>query len=655
MEQPRLRVYLGNLTSEIAFYLPYTAGVLRAHVESDPEVAPRVEFPAFFFHSLNGVEELAESVDRPNVLGLSLYVWNERRSLKLTRLIKQKFPECLVVLGGPQVPKDSAAFMRENPDVDILVHHEGEGAFLEVLRETVRGSRDWDRIAGMTFRRGTEVVQTGAPKFLKSLELQRSPYLSGYFDDCFKEAESLGRSLAAVIETNRGCPYSCTYCDWGNNIHLKLRNFSRLKVESEIDYVASRAGEVYVADANFGILPRDAAFAERLAKRSVEGGRLRTVQVIMAKQKNDRTREISRMLSRQGLMLLGETIGLQTLTPSVLQNVKRSNLPLPDLRRLLSDYERDKIDSYVELILGLPGETEESFLRTLDTVWEARAPDVRVYNLLLLSNSELAEKSEREKYGLITSKVKIIEGREGEDEFAENVIGSKDLPVERARRLRKLVLFMDVLHGGKWLYFVAWYLQRDHGVTFTEFYRRLMDDCRSRGTGANEPLSRLAADDFLRAGNSGFFNRFVGPHNPHGVDWQDKFFFKQTYNWLCLSENRERLYEEAGEFLRRDFAGVPDEILDDLLKFQAALMYSEEDRMGHERQAHFRFAWPSYFRDSAELLRQPTKITLTGGTVGKHRTAIDDNTARWMFEAGGGAHFDKINRFVHREFQESRL
>ncbi|HMN69246.1 MAG TPA: hypothetical protein PKC28_11955, partial [Bdellovibrionales bacterium] len=196
---------------------------------------------------------------------------------------------------------------------------------------------------------------------------------------------------------------------------------------------------------------------------------------------------------------------------------------------------------------------------------------------------------------------------------------------------------------------------RDHGVTFTEFYRRLMDDCRSRGTGANEPLSRLAADDFLRAGNSGFFNRFVGPHNPHGVDWQDKFFFKQTYNWLCLSENRERLYEEAGEFLRRDFAGVPDEILDDLLKFQAALMYSEEDRMGHERQAHFRFAWPSYFRDSAELLRQPTKITLTGGTVGKHRTAIDDNTARWMFEAGGGAHFDKINRFVHREFQESRL
>jgi putative methyltransferase len=645
MTEARHRIYLGNFTSEISFYLPYTSGALRAYAETDPRVRERCEFPRFIFHSLNGVEAVAAGIENPSVLGLSLYVWNEERSLKLARLVKRKFPGCLVVFGGPQVPLQAQDWMEVNPHVDLLVHHEGEAPFLEILRRVVDGRREWSGIPGVTYRTESGIARDLPAASLPSLAGIESPYLKGFLDDCIEEAASLGRSPAAVIETNRGCPYSCTFCDWGNNAFDRIRKFDDQKVMSEIRFLGRKIGEIYAADANFGILPRDVEIAQELAAQADLQGKVHTIQVIMAKQKTERTERIAEILNSRRLTLLGETVGVQTLTPQVLDNVKRRNISYRNLTSLFERYRSMGIPSYVELILGLPGETKESFLKSLEEVLSAKAPDIRVYNLSLLPNSELAHPAQREKFGLKTRKTKIIEGSEGESEFSETVIATRDLSFDDYKYLRELAMFVDVLHGGKWFYYVAWYLKKRLGVEMTSFYAELLEHAR-RPENSASALGKLQGNWYLRERNGGFFNRFEGPYSPHGVDWSKKFFFKQTYNWLCISEERGSLFESLRSFLRRRYPAASPQELQDLVSFQSAIMYAPED--GHvAREIHSAYDWTEFFEGDGELKARPTRRRLSTRTVGRHSTPVRGDSKLWIFEAAGGAYFDKIERFTH--------
>jgi putative methyltransferase len=635
------KIYLANLTSQVAFYLPYTCGTLRAYAETDLAIKENCDFQPFLFHCLNGIESLAETVTKPSVLGLSVYVWNQRRSLKLARIIKEKYPECLVVLGGPQVPSDGGAFLAENSFVDILVHHEGEKPFMEILREHTNGTKRWSGIANISFRERGRAVKSRFEAMPKELDSYPSPYLLGYFEDCLEEARRLGRECAAVVETNRGCPYSCTYCDWGNNVFQKLRQFPLGKVCLEIEYLSRHLSEIYIADSNFGILPRDLEIAN-FAAATAKKGKLRTVQVILGKKKNERTKAIAKIMDDNGLSIFGETVGIQSLTPSVLENVNRSNLSPEDLGELLGDYAKTGLNCYVELILGLPGESKESFLETLNRVWEAKATDVRTYNLVLLPNSRLSTLEEREKWRLRTQEICIVDGPEDEREFNEAVIGSKDLTPDEYRYLRSFVLFMDILHGGKWAFYLAWYMRLSHGVPLTKFYAALYEHFKKRSD--STVIGKLISHRYFHEFNGGHFNRFAGPHSPHGVDWKNRFFMKQTFQWLCISERREELYSELRSFMQSSFPQADSQVLIDLTAYQSALMLDPSS--GGPRTLTTKHRWEAYF-ESGVLTKKDTRYTLERDAVSRAKIPLASSHSHWFYEAAGGQYFDKIDRFTH--------
>ena len=159
---------------------------------------------------------LAASMDDPVVIGFSCYVWNFRGSLSAAKEVKKRFPKALIVLGGfsiPKIPARISQFFLEHPYVDVLVHGEGELTFANFLRQHM-GDQQYHEVQGLTYK--TPDVTEGFisnPNALRinNLDELPSPFLNGTFDEMLKRYGS--KITGALWETNRGCPYFCTFCD----------------------------------------------------------------------------------------------------------------------------------------------------------------------------------------------------------------------------------------------------------------------------------------------------------------------------------------------------------------------------------------------------------------------------------------------------------
>jgi radical SAM superfamily enzyme YgiQ (UPF0313 family) len=151
----------------------------------------------------------------------------------------------------------------------VTVRGEGEETAahaLEALAEVV-GQPNPDLtvladVPGLSFRHPVtgEVVRTENRDRIADLDSVPSPFLTGLFD---AYAEVPGARV--VIETNRGCPYGCTFCDWGSATLSRIRQYDLDRVFAELDWCAdAKAFSVGPADSNFGIFKRDVDIAERI-------------------------------------------------------------------------------------------------------------------------------------------------------------------------------------------------------------------------------------------------------------------------------------------------------------------------------------------------------------------------------------------------------
>ncbi|HEY9840125.1 MAG TPA: cobalamin-dependent protein, partial [Candidatus Obscuribacterales bacterium] len=234
-------------------FLPYAAGLLQAYVLRHATDLSRYTFLPFLFERL----PLSESLGRAqlaDLLAFSTYFWNIEYSLELARLHKLAKPDSLVIFGGPQVPDRAEDFLRGHSCVDVCVHGEGEITFLRLL-ESLPG-KDWDAIPGISWLDAQGQFHHNLPgPRQRELDDIPSPYLQGVFEPLLRQP---GSRWAALWETNRGCPFSCTFCDWGSATAAKVTRFGLERLKAEIDYFALHKIEmVYCCDANYGILPRD--------------------------------------------------------------------------------------------------------------------------------------------------------------------------------------------------------------------------------------------------------------------------------------------------------------------------------------------------------------------------------------------------------------
>ncbi len=239
----------------------------------------------------------------PGIYLFSSYIWSSSANLALSARVKALNPDSITIHGGPNVPKyedDVTRYFADNPDVDITVRGEGEITMAEVLSALAgqmgHGPVDLSilaDVAGITYRHGDEIVRTADRDRLPDLDVLPSPYLTGLFDAYVEGWNELALVGAAgtdgwayklpvvVLETNRGCPYGCTFCDWGSATLSRVRKFDLDRVFGELEWVARHGFKIAIADANFGIFERDVEIAEQHLRAQ---GPLRVPQAVRGHQ-----------------------------------------------------------------------------------------------------------------------------------------------------------------------------------------------------------------------------------------------------------------------------------------------------------------------------------------------------------------------------------
>ncbi len=380
--------------------LPYAAGLLQAYVQ---HAAPgRYLFLLPLFERLN-LDDAVAQLALADCVGFSVYVWNIEYSLALAKRLKEHKPEILIVFGGPQVPDQATEFMQANPFIDLCIHGEGELAFLELLKRFDQ-KQDFNGIAGLSQRtvQGEILTSPRGPRLM--LDQMPSPYLTGVFEPLMLSRPDM--DWVAIWETNRGCPYACTFCDWGSVTASKVRDIAFERVQAEIHWFAKhRIKAVFCADANFGLRPRDLEIAEALAESKQQTGFPLTVYTQTAKNVTERIYQVHKRLSDAGLSPVA-TLSLQTLNRDALTAIKRDNISLKTYAELQRRFRREGAAAYTDYLVGLPGETLESFCEGIGRVIaEGQHQELRCWCTFILPNAELNQPAYRLKHGIQSVKI----------------------------------------------------------------------------------------------------------------------------------------------------------------------------------------------------------------------------------------------------------
>lgn len=478
MERRRVLLMQVNHTYGRNCFLPYSVGCLQAYAQAQPDIAEACEFLPFIFLR-EKPEEVIARTPKPDVIGFSNYIWNEQWNLAMAKAAKKAWPECLVVFGGPQVPeRDAEAFLDEHPYVNILLHREGELAFAAILRAFLKRPMLTSLPAGLHYRGGvlSQTVCTGRPERIQDLSILPSAYLSGVFEPMpWGDYE-----FHATQETHRGCPYLCTFCDWGSATYTKVRPFDEERLLRELHWVGQHEIELlYNADANYGLLPRDVDLTEDLANVRALYGFPKQFRAAYAKNTTDRIFQIAKTL-HDADMSKGVTLSLQSTDPHTLEVIKRKNIAMDDFEKRVRQYAEAGIGTYTELILGLPGETYDSFADGVDRVLRAgQHYGLHVYPCMALPNSELSEPSYREQHGIRTVRGPLLQQHATPDpiatEMADIVIETKTMPLVDWKRAFLFAWAIQTFHCLGLTTEIAIAAFERTGLSYRAFYEKLLE------------------------------------------------------------------------------------------------------------------------------------------------------------------------------------
>lgn len=349
------------------YWFPYSAGVLWAYARQFDHITAHWQCPEIFFKR-SPISDVLERLIDPDLCAFSVYVWNRQYTLELARAIKRRWHNCILVFGGPEV---SSSWLQYD-FADCLVLGEGEDSLVQIL-DRVQNAGSLERIVKTT-RKG-------------SLHDVPSPYASGVFDSLI--AANPDVVWSAPFETNRGCPYSCTFCDWGGLTQSKIKKFPMDRIQADIDWLSRHPVKtIFITDANFGIFrDRDLEIARRIGAWIDQGSSLEYISMNYAKMSNETVFEIAKEF---GNVNKGITFSVQSMNPSTLKAIKRENMKTRDIQDLITLGDRFGLHHYTELILGLPEETLESWKHGICQLLElGQHSRIEVLLAMIMENTEM--------------------------------------------------------------------------------------------------------------------------------------------------------------------------------------------------------------------------------------------------------------------------
>ncbi len=593
-------LFQSSIRYENTMYLPYTAGVLAAYAWENKVVAQNYTLKGIIYLR-ESVEKTTAALDSPYLAAFSNYIWNFEYNKALAKQIKSIYPECIVVFGGHNVPPGTA-LLDEYAYIDILVHGEGEETFRDILLALHSGD-SLNNTPNISYRdsHSASVETKTIPVLCADFP---SPYKAGIFDSMLSEQPDI--RFSAILETNRGCPYGCAFCDWCR-LDTKVRQLPKERVYGDLEWMSEHKIEFcYCADANFGILPDDEQYVDRLIKLNRKNGYPQKFRVNYAKHNNETVFSINKKLNIYGISK-GATISFQSLSPEVLENIGRKNMSLNKFSELMTLYSNAGIPTYSELILGLPGETYDSFCEGIGKLLEAgQHTSILIYNCELIENSLMANKNYMDQYGIKASITPLYLRHDEPDcadipEFSRSVTATAAMNEDEWICSNLFSLTVQSCHGMGLLRWFAVYLHYEKGVRYEDFYKALIKWAENNPNAVFGKEMLFMRGEFEKiTKNSGLWsytNKIFG-----NVSWP---YEEGVY--LDLVYRFEDFYKEMQQFLIN--YNIENEIFNDLLLYQKSMIKIPGVR---SLKIALEYDFPRYFSKAFANTHEPLKIKKVG-------------------------------------------
>ena len=501
-----VRVYIGDLRYNYSGVvandcMPLGVAYMKATMDHEDPTGTAIQSRLFAYPN-----KLLEAIQQnpPDVLMLSNYVWNEALSDYFFRVAKEVNPDILTVMGGPNIPLEperQIEYVRRRPALDVYALGEADFLACDIVQmfgdagKSLRQFRKLE-VPSSVYRSddGDVRISVGKPRH-KEVDQIYSPWLTGIQDEFFDG------KLAPMIETNRGCPFTCTFCVQGTSFYTKVHNFDVERMKEEIHYIAKKIkqcspkmGTLRIADSNYGMFERDIEISAYIGQMQRDYGWPTFIDATTGKNRADRIIKSVEMVS--GALVLYQAV--QSLDEDVLRKVKRQTIKLDAYKQLEVHMRGRGLKSVSDLILGLPGESLQSHLRGLHTLLDGNINQMHNFQAMMLKGSEMETIVSRDQFNFgtkfrILPKNSGIYGGEKVFDTEEIVVSTDTLPFDDYVTCRKWHMISSVFWNDGWFEPVVLFL-RSRGVKNSDWWSRMLPATENGSPAMREFLSSFVAE-----------------------------------------------------------------------------------------------------------------------------------------------------------------
>lgn len=320
--------------------------------------------------------QIASYCSNFDIIAFSCYIWNITPTLEVIKLIKKNKPNCVILLGGPEVSYEYNNIINL-PEVDFIISGEGEIPF----QEFIQNFPNINHIPGLVYKENNEIKQNPSPPIFDVKNFENTLFYE------YDEPNSL-KNKVLYLETSRGCPYKCEFCL--ASLDNKVRYFPMKTIKENLLFMMEHGRVIKFLDRTFNLKKEFTIDIFQVILDNYKEGNVFQFE-ITADILHPAIIEFINKKVPKGLFRF--EIGIQTVNQKA--NLEVSRKQNFDKTVSIIKQVEDKVELHLDLIVGLALDYWEDIKYSIEEVFKLFAPELQLGFLKFLKGTPVRDKFEQ--------------------------------------------------------------------------------------------------------------------------------------------------------------------------------------------------------------------------------------------------------------------